>query len=143
MKNITSKKRFASLLIHVAVLCGAYARKRMNICAVHPYTAIVYRKYNDFSEWDTVRFLRDSVGEPWPEETDSVYTESCDYSRCINAAKKKVETTSKDLPVLTDSKLISLIERAQLEIKSIINTWSIKSNFFSIDPFRRIWCKNM
>lgn len=128
-------KKYASLLIHVAVLCGAYARKRMNICAVHPYTAMVYRKYDEYSEWDTVRFLRDSLGEPWPEEKDSAYTESCDWSRCINAARKKVETTSKDLPVLTDLELISLIETAQLEIRLIINMWSLKSNFFIDRPF--------
>jgi len=128
-------KKYASLLIHVAVLCGAYARKRMNICAIHPYTATVYRKYDDYSEWDTVRFVRDNLGDTWPEKTNSVYTESCDQSRCINAAKNKVNTTSNDLQVLTDSKLDSLIERAKLEINSIIKTWSIKPNFFLDRPF--------
>ena len=129
------KKKYASLLIHVAVLCGAYARKRMNICAIHPYTAIVYRKYDDYSKWDTIRFLKDNQGDPWPEKSDRLYEQSCDQSRCINAAEKKIKTTGQDLPVLTDSKLMSLIAKAQLEIKSIINTWSIKSNFFLDRPF--------
>ena len=123
-------KKYASLLIHLAVLCGAHARKRMNICAVHPWTARVYRCYDDYSRWDTVRFIKDSLGQPWPKQTDSDYIESCDHSRCINAAKGKVITTSQDLPVLTDSELGNLITRAREKITHIIRTWVREPSHF-------------
>ena len=99
----------------------------MNVMAVHPATAKVYRCYHKWSGWDKARWLKQNNAVEFPHEESAEYTASCDESRCINAARVRNASSAKELENLAPEAVKLLKSEATKQINDILKLYEEKS----------------
>jgi len=122
-------KKYAKLLIHLSVFCGASARKCMQIWAMRPATAKVYRVYDEWSSYWTKRFLRDHPGVKW---NDPNYRMSrCDLCRFMDASLLPQRCNADELDSkLTEERVLELKADAAKNIEEVLDAWVQQPEFY-------------
>ena len=117
------RKKYASLLIHLSVFCAASARKCMNVMAIHPATAKIYRCYDDWTECDKARWSKEHYSLEFPDEKTAQYTKSYDEARCINAARVGNTSSAKEFAHLAPEAVERLKSEAAQQINHILTLY--------------------